>query len=458
VADQIDRVCQLAGHHRAAAIGTDLDGGFGREQAPHGVDRIGDVQKLAEILSRRHYPDHAIEAVFHGNWLRWLRESLPAGEPLSAITSNQLPTASESKIVVNTSHRYKVVVIGAGSIGERHARCFVRTGRAEISLCDVSDSRLSEVASRLTVDRCITQFESVLDAGFDAAVVATPAPLHIPQTKQLLKCGMAVLIEKPLSTTSDGVSELMAIAANQRVAVAYVLRFHSVVAGLQHAVAAGEIGEPLEIMVQSGQHFPFYRPAYRDTYYALRASGGGAIQDALTHFVNAAEWIVGPLTQVQADAQRLVLEGVEVEDTVHVVARHGRVMASYVLNQHQASNESTMTIVGSHGMLRGELHTNTIRLQHTPQEPAKVRTLEVVDRDELFVRQAHSLLDCIEFNRPPVCSLSEAAQTLSAQLAILQVSDNPQWKQVETIHSQHHCSSADPFVERPVRMSPPTCF
>ena len=38
-----------------AAIGTDLDGGFGKEQSPCDLDTIADLQKLAEILERRGY-------------------------------------------------------------------------------------------------------------------------------------------------------------------------------------------------------------------------------------------------------------------------------------------------------------------------------------------------------------------------------------------------------------------
>ena len=77
VADHIDRVCQLAGNARHAAIGSDLDGGFGTEQAPTGLDRISDLQKLDAILSARGYPPDDIDAIFHGNWLRFFREHLP---------------------------------------------------------------------------------------------------------------------------------------------------------------------------------------------------------------------------------------------------------------------------------------------------------------------------------------------------------------------------------------------
>ena len=75
--DHLDRVCQLAGNHRHAAIGTDLDGGFGREQSPHDLDTIADLQRLPEILTRRGYNDDAIAAILHGNWLRFFRQALP---------------------------------------------------------------------------------------------------------------------------------------------------------------------------------------------------------------------------------------------------------------------------------------------------------------------------------------------------------------------------------------------
>ena len=79
VADNIDHVCQLAGNARHAGIGSDLDGGFGCEQTPADLDTIADLQKLGTILSARGYPDRDIEAVFHGNWVRFFSEVLPAG-------------------------------------------------------------------------------------------------------------------------------------------------------------------------------------------------------------------------------------------------------------------------------------------------------------------------------------------------------------------------------------------
>lgn len=55
VVEHIDHICQLAGNSRHAAIGSDLDGGFGREQSPADLDTIGDLPRLSELLARRGY-------------------------------------------------------------------------------------------------------------------------------------------------------------------------------------------------------------------------------------------------------------------------------------------------------------------------------------------------------------------------------------------------------------------
>ena len=77
VTDHIDHVCQLAGSTRHSAIGSDLDGGFGSEQAPAGLERYTDLRKLEDILAERGYTDDDLDAIFHGNWLRVLRAALP---------------------------------------------------------------------------------------------------------------------------------------------------------------------------------------------------------------------------------------------------------------------------------------------------------------------------------------------------------------------------------------------
>ena len=75
VVDHIDHICQLAGSAKHAAIGSDLDGGFGREQSPSDLDTIADLQKLVDILTRRGYSMEDVSLIMHRNWLRLLRNA-----------------------------------------------------------------------------------------------------------------------------------------------------------------------------------------------------------------------------------------------------------------------------------------------------------------------------------------------------------------------------------------------
>ncbi|MCC7498234.1 MAG: membrane dipeptidase [Bryobacterales bacterium] len=76
--NHIDHICQLAGNARHAAIGSDLDGGYGTEQTPVDLNTIADLQKIPALLAARGYSDNDIAGVMHGNWIRFFSESLPA--------------------------------------------------------------------------------------------------------------------------------------------------------------------------------------------------------------------------------------------------------------------------------------------------------------------------------------------------------------------------------------------
>ena len=75
VVNHIDHICDLAASARHVAIGTDLDGGFGREQSPSDLDTIADLQKVPGLLAERGYGGDDTAAILHGNWLRFLQES-----------------------------------------------------------------------------------------------------------------------------------------------------------------------------------------------------------------------------------------------------------------------------------------------------------------------------------------------------------------------------------------------
>jgi predicted dehydrogenase len=287
------------------------------------------------------------------------------------------------------------------------------------------------VADRYTIADAFADLDEALAARPDVVVICTPAHLHVPMARAAVRAGAHVLIEKPLSTTPDGVDDLIAEAARRVVTgVAYVYRCHPALAAMRAAVRDGRFGEPVEIVATCGQHFPLYRPAYRSIYYADRATGGGAVQDALTHVINAAEWLVGPVTRLAADVGHQVLEGVTVEDTAHVLTRHGRVMGCFSLNQHQAPNETTITVIGTAGTARFEYHQSRWRWMTEPGGTWADEAVAGLERDTLFVRQADAFLDAVEGKAEPLCPLADARQTLAVNLAILRAAESGRWETI----------------------------
>jgi predicted dehydrogenase len=323
----------------------------------------------------------------------------------------------------------EVVIVGGGSIGERHLRCFQRTGRAEVSLCEIREALREQLAERYGLDRTFASLEEVLEHPWDAGVISTPANWHIPMARQFAERDIPILIEKPLSTTLEGIGELIPLIDSKAlpVSVAYVLRQHPALVAMKHAIDSNRFGRPVQVVMTGGQHFPFYRPAYRDTYYTKHETGGGAIQDALTHTINAAEWLVGPVTRLVSDAEHCVLEGVDVEDTVHVLTRHGAVLGSFSLNQHQPANESTLTVICESGAVRWESHNSRWLSGQTPGEPWTLEEQFSIERDDLFVSQANAFLDQLEGKRGPACSLAESLQTLKVNLAALRSLQTQEW-------------------------------
>jgi membrane dipeptidase len=75
VIDHMDHICQLSGNARHVGIGSDLDGGFGREQSPADLHAISDLARLPELLRARGYGEADIQGIMHGNFLGFLRNA-----------------------------------------------------------------------------------------------------------------------------------------------------------------------------------------------------------------------------------------------------------------------------------------------------------------------------------------------------------------------------------------------
>ncbi len=319
----------------------------------------------------------------------------------------------------------KILIIGCGSIGERHLRCFGKTGRATVGGCDPSESIRNRMVAEYGCPVFATIEEALEKDSWDAAVICTPAHMHLRHATLCLSKGVRLLIEKPLATDLDEASAFVQENANRPdwIRVAYITRSLLGPRLIKKLLGELDFGPIRLAAVLSGQNFPTFRPAYREIYYARHETGGGAIQDGLTHQINTVEWISGPVESLFCDASHQVLEGVEVEDTVNLVCRHaGGAMSSFCYNQFQAPNSSVLEYHCPGGSVRYESERQRVGFMPLGQTAWTWEDTPIGERDDSFVRQANSFLDELEGKPCNLCTLEEAFQTLRVNLAALESS------------------------------------
>lgn len=223
-------------------------------------------------------------------------------------TSTQLSRKSSA------SSPLQILVIGAGSIGRRHAQNCAALG-AIVSVYDVIPNNLNSLCSEKGYKPIVDLNDALKTKSFDAALICTPNHLHIHTARKVVDAGLDVFIEKPLSHTYDGVEELNEdITKKQIIAMGgFNLRFEP---GLNYLKKNLNPDDVAFVQIESGSHMPTWRPGsdYRTTYSANKSMGGGIILDD-THELDYACWLFGYPQSVKCSFGKFSNFEIDVEDT-----------------------------------------------------------------------------------------------------------------------------------------------
>ena len=121
----------------------------------------------------------------------------------------------------------------------------------------------------------------------------------------------------------------------------------------------------------------------------------------------------------QIRAAELALEGVKVEDTVNISARHGNILVSHAMNQFQAPNESLLLFHCEKGSVRIEGHAQRWGVLRHGDKDWSWHQTPPMERDDIFITQANAFLDGMEGKATVLCTFDEAVQTLKFNQAAL---------------------------------------
>ena len=220
-----------------------------------------------------------------------------------------------------------VLVIGGGSIGERHVRNLQSLGVEIQAVVEPNQARWPTF--RTLGAPCYEDAVAAVEATKPEAVfVCSPPAWHLEHARLALSAGAHLFIEKPISHSLDGIADLIASAAAQRraVHVGYNLRFHGPVRRMKELVDDGTLGRVLCVQARFGQYLPDWRPTtdYRRGYITDASAGGGIILDA-SHEIDYARWLLGEIDGVSAVAGHLSDLEMQTEDfaALHLRSRDG---------------------------------------------------------------------------------------------------------------------------------------
>ena len=332
--------------------------------------------------------------------------------------------------------RVRIVVIGAGVMGRKHAE-YVNASEHSVlvALCD-SDSRAGTLAARYDVPHFYDHIEALDLSAADGAIVAAPTQLHEEIAMACIRRGIVPLVEKPIAAALDGGRRLVdeASDAGLPVLVGHHRRHHPRIQRLRELVRGDAIGRLIGVSMLWTVKKP-------DDYYNViwrTRPGGGPVLTNIIHEIDTLRYVCGEIIEVYA-AVSSATRGYEVEDSAAITLKFaGGVVGSIFLSDATPSPwsyeltmfenpayahaaENCTFFFGSEGSLafpRMELWRFVGRGERGWHEPLEREELEPVDADPLAAQLAH-FCRVVRREETPVVSGEEGLRTLAATLAVL---------------------------------------
>ncbi len=284
----------------------------------------------------------------------------------------------------------KCLVVGFGSIGQRHARVLRDIG---LDVAIVTRADPVEYTAFRTLEQGLAEWQP------EYVVIANDTRLHAGSLQRLaqLEYRGITLVEKPLAATVEDLGAL----PRGPVYVGYCLRFHPLIQNLIDLLEGERVWT---FFAYVGQYLPTWRAQgdYRHSYSA-RAGEGGAIRD-LSHELDYAQFLLGQWRRaVVAGGQYSDLE-IESEDAASIIIECDRCpLVTIHVNYLDRTPARWIRTNGSFGTVWADLVAGKLAVN---DEEKSV----IFDRDEMYRRQH---LAALANDTQYLCKRDQAMYSLS---------------------------------------------
>ena len=262
----------------------------------------------------------------------------------------------------------KVILVGCGRIGARHAEHIVEQGTL-VAVCDINLEKAKTIGDKFNVpyfENYTAMLEQTLKA--DLVSICTPNGLHAEHTILALKSGFHVLCEKPMALSVFDCGEMIKEAekANRRLFIVKQNRYNPPVAKIKELIEEKRLGKIYSVQLNCfwNRNTGYYSNSWKGT----KDLDGGILYTQFSHFIDLLYWIIGDVKKVQAFGGNLTnREDIEFEDTTVVTCQfYNGVIGTmhFTINSFAKNMEGSMTIFGEKGTVKiGGQYLNELEYQ-----------------------------------------------------------------------------------------------
>jgi predicted dehydrogenase len=300
--------------------------------------------------------------------------------------------------------RLKLGMVGGGQgafIGEVHRMAARLDDRYELVAGALSSDPQRAAASAaeagIAPDRSYDSFESMALSeasrkdGIDVAAIVTPNHLHFAAASAMLRAGIHVICDKPLTTTLAQAEELAELAKSSDLlfAVTYNYSAYPMVRLARQLVANGKLGDIRVVQVEYPQDWLATNIEDDDHKQAAwrtdpaKAGAGGCIGDIGTHAFHLAEFISGlRATELLADLTSFVGQR-KLDDNANILLRFD--------NGAKGSLWSSQVATGNENALRIRVYGDKAGIEWAQENPNYLRLTPLGGNQEIISRGSASM-------------------------------------------------------------------
>jgi predicted dehydrogenase len=331
----------------------------------------------------------------------------------------------------------RVLVVGLGGIGQRHARNLRALLGDTVDIIAYRVRRQTHVVTpTMTADlernvedtysiRPYSTLDEALAEKPDIAFVCNPSSLHVQVALDCVRAGCDVFVEKPLSDSLVGAQELLSAAEQGKrvVMVGYQMRFHPCLRKFGEVVQSGVLGNLLAVRATIGEYLPGWHPYedYRQMYAARADQGGGVVLSQIHEFDYLYSLFGLPRMVFAIGGHWSELE-IDVEDTASILMEcqiAGRVLPVHLHQDYlQMPPSRQCEVIGDRGRVLMDVHAKTVTVFTRDNAVPQVHSFPDFERNQLFLDETNHFLECVKTRRRPVVDLADGVQSLRMALAV----------------------------------------